>query len=152
MIWTHTEDELRTFITYLNNIHPAIKFTSSHSATSACTSFSTSRSHSASLVRLRPISIQNRQTSANTFYNHRVTPVHTKRTNRFSLALQLRRICFSDESFTLRANGSVWWRKGHFFKLQPQQLRDLYVHFRKSKPSSAFKRSVRIGAALDGFR
>ena len=34
MIWTHTEDELRTFITYLNNIHPTIKFTSSHSATS----------------------------------------------------------------------------------------------------------------------
>ena len=35
MIWTHTEDELRTFLTYLNNIHPTIKFTSSHSATSA---------------------------------------------------------------------------------------------------------------------
>ena len=33
MIWTHTEDELRTFMTYLNNIHPTIKFTSSHSTT-----------------------------------------------------------------------------------------------------------------------
>ena len=35
MIWTHTEDELRTFITYLNKIHPTIKFTSPHSATSS---------------------------------------------------------------------------------------------------------------------
>ena len=34
MIWTHTEDDLRTFITYLNNLHPTIKFTSSHSSTS----------------------------------------------------------------------------------------------------------------------
>ena len=34
MIWTHKGDELRTFITNLNNIHPTIKFTSSHSATS----------------------------------------------------------------------------------------------------------------------
>ena len=34
MIWTHTEDELRTFITYLNNIHHTITFTSSYSTTS----------------------------------------------------------------------------------------------------------------------
>ena len=37
MIWIHTEDELRTFITYLNNVtdqHPTIKFISSHTATS----------------------------------------------------------------------------------------------------------------------
>ena len=35
--------------------------------------FSTSRSHLTSLVKLRPISILNRQTNTNTFYNHRVT-------------------------------------------------------------------------------
>ena len=34
MIWTPAKDELRIFITYLNNIHPSIKFTSSHSAKS----------------------------------------------------------------------------------------------------------------------
>ena len=35
--------------------------------------FLTSRSHLTSLVKLRPISILNRQTNTNTFYNHRVT-------------------------------------------------------------------------------
>ena len=34
MIWTHTENELSTFVTYLNNIHSSIIFTSSYSATS----------------------------------------------------------------------------------------------------------------------
>ena len=34
MIWTHTEDELSTFVTYLNNIHSSIIFTSSYSAIS----------------------------------------------------------------------------------------------------------------------
>ena len=35
--------------------------------------FWTSRSHSTSLAKLRPISILNRQTNTNSFYNHRVT-------------------------------------------------------------------------------
>ena len=29
MIWTHTEDDLHAFISYLNSRHPTIKFTSS---------------------------------------------------------------------------------------------------------------------------
>ena len=33
MIWTHSLDDLQTFTTYLNNIHPTIKFTSNHSFT-----------------------------------------------------------------------------------------------------------------------
>ena len=31
MIWTHGEDHLTNFITYLNNIHPTIKFIYEHS-------------------------------------------------------------------------------------------------------------------------
>ena len=31
MIWTHGEDKLHGFITYLNGIHPTIKFTYEHS-------------------------------------------------------------------------------------------------------------------------
>ena len=34
MIWTHSVDDLQTFTTYLNNIHPTIKFTSNYSFTS----------------------------------------------------------------------------------------------------------------------
>ena len=33
MIWTEGLDNLKIFIDYLNNIHPTIKFTSSHSST-----------------------------------------------------------------------------------------------------------------------
>ena len=33
MIWTEGADNLKVFIDYLNNIHPTIKFTSSHSYT-----------------------------------------------------------------------------------------------------------------------
>ena len=29
LLWTHGEDKLNGFITYLNNLHPTIKFTSS---------------------------------------------------------------------------------------------------------------------------
>ena len=31
LLWTHGEDLLNSFITYLNNLHPTIKFTSSFS-------------------------------------------------------------------------------------------------------------------------
>ena len=34
MIWTESPENLKIFIDYLNNIHPTIKFTSSHSSTS----------------------------------------------------------------------------------------------------------------------
>ena len=34
MIWTHGLDELQKFITYLNSIHPKIKFTHEHSENS----------------------------------------------------------------------------------------------------------------------
>ena len=34
MIWTHSVDDLHTFTTFLNNIHPTIKFTSNYSFTS----------------------------------------------------------------------------------------------------------------------
>ena len=33
MIWTEGSDRLKIFVDYLNNIHPTIKFTSSHSLT-----------------------------------------------------------------------------------------------------------------------
>ena len=90
MIWTHTEDELRTFITYLNNIHHTIKFTSSHSTTS--TSFLHIKVSLSHLVNLRPISLLNQQTkpipstiivSLSTYQTSHIQPRSTITTHMF---------------------------------------------------------------------
>ena len=102
MIWTHTEDELRTFITYLNNIHRTIKFTSSHSATSI--SFLDVKV-SLSQFGMVETDLYTKPTDKHQYLlQSSCHPLHTKRAIPFSLALRLRRICSSDESFTLRAN------------------------------------------------
>ena len=101
MIWTHTEDELRTFITYLNNIHPTIKFTSSHSATS--TSFLDVKVSLSQFGKVET-DLYTKPTDKHQYLlQSSCHPLHTKRAIPFSLALRLRRICSSDESFTLRA-------------------------------------------------
>ena len=103
MIWTHTEDELRTFITYLNNIHPTIKFTSSHSATS--TSFLDVK---VSLDQSGKVEtdLYTKPTDKHLYLlQSSCHPPHTKRAIPFSLALRFWQcLCSSDESFTLRAN------------------------------------------------
>ena len=99
MIWTYAENDLLNFISYPNNLHPTIKFTLSHSSTS--------------------ISFLDVQVSFNRFgivetdlytkptdkhqYLH-VTPYALNGAIPFSLALRLRHICFSDETFTLQTN------------------------------------------------
>ena len=102
MIWTHTEDELHTFITYPNNIHPTIIFTSSHSATSI--SFLDVK---VSLDQFGKVetALYTKPTDKHQYLlQSSCHPLHTKRAIPFSLALRLRRICSSDESFTIRAN------------------------------------------------
>jgi len=102
IIWTHTEDELRTFITYLNNIHPTIKFTSSHSATSI--SFLDVKV-SLSQFGVVETDLHTKPTDKQQdLLQSSCHPLHSKRAIPFSLALRLRRICPSHESFTLRAN------------------------------------------------
>ena len=101
MIWTHSLDDLQTFTTYLNNIHPIIKFTSNYSFTS---------------IPFLDVSVS--------LYNRTITTdLYTKATDRhqyllqsschprrakraipLSLALRLRRICSSDETFKLRTS------------------------------------------------
>ena len=101
MIWTYTEDELRTFITYLNNIHPTIKFTSSHSAT-----FTSFFDVKVSLSKFGKVEtdLYTKPTDKHQYLLQSLYhPLNTKRAIPFSLALRLRRTCSSDESFTLRA-------------------------------------------------
>ena len=102
MIWTNTEDELRTFITYLNNIHPTIKFTSSHSAT--CTSFLDFKVSLSQFGKVETDLYTKLTDKHQYLLQSSCHPLHTKQAIPFSLALRLRRICSSDESFTLRAN------------------------------------------------
>ena len=101
MIWTHTEDKLRTFITYLNNIHPTIKFTSSHSAGS--TSFLDVK---VSLNQFGKVGtdLYTKPTDEHQYLlQSSYHPLHANRAIPFSLALRLRLIA-SKESFTLRVN------------------------------------------------
>ena len=102
IIWTHTEDDLHAFITYLNNLHPTIKFTSSHSYTSI--SFLDVK---VSLNQFGQVEtdLHTKPTDKHQYLLHSSChPIHTKRAIPFSLALRLRRICSSDETFALRAN------------------------------------------------
>ena len=100
MVWTHGEDKLNNFITYLNNIHPTIKFTSEHSTTS---------------IPFLDVNIQLANTRIETDLFCKPTvkhqyllhssshPFHTKRSIPYSLALRLRRICSTETSFDNRA-------------------------------------------------
>ena len=101
MIWTEGLDNLKIFIDYLNNIHPSIKFTSSHSSTNV--SF---LDVNVSLTNDGNISTD-LYTKPTDKHQHLLYtschPLHTKKAIPFSLALRLRRICSTDETFNLRA-------------------------------------------------
>ena len=116
MIWTHTEDELRTFITFLNNIHPTIKFTSSHSATSI--SFLDVKVSLSEFEFVVETDLYTKPTDKNQdLLQSSCHPLHTKRAIPFSLALRLQRICSSDESFTLRANKLIQYLNNRGYNL-----------------------------------
>ena len=100
MIWTEGLDNLKIFIDYLNNIHPTIKFTISHSSTNV--SF---LDVNVSLTNDGNISTD-LYTKPTDKHQHLLYsschPLHTKNAIPFSLALRLRRICSTDETFNIR--------------------------------------------------
>ena len=96
MIWTRSVQDLNTFTSFLNYIHPTIKFTCDHSFTS---------------IPFLDVNVSLRNGKIVTdLYKHQYLlhsschPIHTKRAIPFSLALRLRRICSTNETFTLRTN------------------------------------------------
>ena len=100
MVWAHGEEKLDNFITYLNNIHPTIKFTSERS-TSSIPFLDVN-------VLLENGKIETdlfcKPTDKHQYLLHSSShPYHTKRTIPYSLALRLRRICPKDEFFELRS-------------------------------------------------
>ena len=99
MIWTHSLDDLQTFTTYLNNIHPTIKFTSNHSFTSIpFLDFSVSLTNGTITTDLYTKATDKHQYLLQSSCH----PKHTKRAIPFSLAV--RRSFSSDDTFTLRTN------------------------------------------------
>ena len=71
MIWTRSVQDLNTFTSFLNGVHPTIKFTCDHS--SHPYPFLTSKSHFA-MAKLSLTFTPNLQTNTNTYYIRRVIP------------------------------------------------------------------------------
>ena len=102
MVWTEGEEHLKTFISYLNSIHPTIKFTHEYSS---------SRNQTLPFLDVQ-VHLHNNeiQTDLHTkptdkhqyLLKSSCHPNHTKRTIPFSLALRLRRICSTDTFFNQR--------------------------------------------------
>ena len=111
MIWTHTVDNLQTFISYLNNLHPT---TSSHSSTS------------------KPFSDNGFPQCWYTYHiplhqTHRQTPVPlTIFIPTLTHQLRLRRICSSDDTFNLRSNElnmQYFNKRGYNLSFLKQEIR-----------------------------
>ena len=100
LIWTEDLDNLKIFIDYVNNIHPTIKFTSTHAATNVPfldvnVSLTTDGNISTDLYTKPTDKHQHLLYSS-------CHPLHTKKAIPFSVTLRLRRISSTDETFNTR--------------------------------------------------
>ena len=101
LLWTHGEEKLNDFITYLNNLHPTIKFTSSFSY------------NEIPFLDVKVMLLNGRletdlyvkPTDKHQYLlKSSCHPSHTKQSIPFSMALRLRRICSMDEFFNTRSD------------------------------------------------
>ena len=99
MIWTEGPNNLKIFIDYLSNIHPTIKFTSSHSANNV--SFLDVNVHLDNGVIQTDLYCKPTDKHQHLLFSS-CHPRHTKKAIPFSLALRLRRICSTDHAFNTR--------------------------------------------------
>ena len=100
MIGTEGSDNLKIFIDYLNNIHPTIKFTSSHSYTNVPflhVNVSLNNGNIYTDLYTKPTDKHQHLLFSSCH------PLHTKKSHIISLALRLRRICSTYETFKTRA-------------------------------------------------
>ena len=101
LLWTHGEEKLNDFITYLNNLHPTIKFTSSFS-------------YNEIPFLVVKVMLLNGRLETDLYVKptdkHQYLlksschPSHTKQSIPFSMALRLRRICSTGEFFNTRSD------------------------------------------------
>ena len=99
-IWTEGSDKLKVFVDYLNNLHPTIKFTCSHSLTNV--------PFLDVMVSLKDGLIETDLYTKPTDKHQYLLisschPPHTKRSIPYSLALRLRRICSNYDTYKQRS-------------------------------------------------
>ena len=125
MIWTHGEDSLKEFITYLNSLHHSIKFTHEFSRTSinfldTTVKFGENRELITTLF--------NKPTDTHLYLHYtsaHQTSILTK--GPFSQYLRLRRICTLDEDFKHNARNLT----GYYIK-RGYPLKSLKNHFQRA--------------------
>ena len=127
VIWTHSVDDLQTFTTYLNNIHPTIKFTSNYSFTSI-----PFLDVSVSLINGKiTTDLYTKPTDKHQYLlQPSCHPKHTKRAIPFSLALyRLRRICSSDDTLTKRTTELKTYldKRGYNLSFLDQEIRRVHI-------------------------
>ena len=101
LLWTHGEEKLNDLITYLNNLHPTIKFTSSFS-------YNEIPFLDVKVLLLNgtlETDLYVKPTDKHQYLlKSSCHPSHTKQSIPFSMALRLRRICSTDEFFNTRSD------------------------------------------------
>ena len=101
LLWTHGEDKLNEFITYLNNLHPTIKFTSFFS-------YNEIPFLDVKVMLLNGKLETDLYVKPTDKHQHLLKsscdPSHSKQSIPFSMALRLRRICSTDEFFNTRSS------------------------------------------------
>ena len=96
MKWTQSDEELHSFLSRTNNLHPSIKFTHEIYYTT-----------STLLILYRKVNnpqiyTPNLPTPINTFFSSRCHPPHVTKIISYSQALNFRRICSDDKSLKKR--------------------------------------------------
>ena len=101
MIWTHGEEHLKSFIGFLNSIHPSIKFTHEYSSSLRQTlpfldvQVHLINNHIVTDLRTKPTDKHQYLLKTSCHPNHG----HTKKAISFSLFLRIPRICSTDTFF-----------------------------------------------------
>ena len=100
MVWTHANEKLDSFIAYLNNNHPTIKFTSERSTTSIPFLNVNIQLHNGKIETDLYCKPTDKHQYLLCSSSH---PFYTKKSIPYSIALRLRRICSKADSFNIRA-------------------------------------------------
>ena len=143
MIWTHGLDNLNLFVDYLNNIHPTIKFTHAHSSTNV-PFLDVNVSIANGLIETDLYSKPTDKHQHLLFSS--CHPSHTKKAIPYSLALRLRRICSTDQSFKTRTSELISYllKRGYslnFLKKQINRAADIPRHVAlQPKPKTSTNR------------
>ena len=99
VIWTEGSDKLKVFVDYLNNLHPTIKFTCSHSLTNI-PSLDVMISLKDGLIET---DLYTKPTDKHQYLLiSSCHPTHTKHSIPYSLALRLRHICSDNDTYKQR--------------------------------------------------